>query len=126
MSFVASFGCSLVFDDSADAESETLPQPFLIQSGLDHAEQRCIELTKCTSEPSMDDPWLEPNDALPAQRTSSFPSVIQEVVDRSDWEQGSSIVIMLTGNRGRRVAVGFNGGAAPELYIRYKTSPPSN
>jgi Tfp pilus tip-associated adhesin PilY1 len=47
--------------------------------------------------------------------------IIQEIVDRSGWESGNSLVIIVTGS-GKRVAESYNGGGAtyaPRLYIDY-------
>jgi hypothetical protein len=47
--------------------------------------------------------------------------IIQEIVDRSGWESGYSLVIIVTGS-GKRVAESYDGGGAdyaPRLFIDY-------
>ena len=62
--------------------------------------------------------WLVTGTAGADQRTPDISSVVQEVVGRSDWSQGKSLVILITGS-GRRTAESFEGGAPPVLHIQY-------
>ena len=54
-------------------------------------------------------------------QTPDLASIIQEIVDRSGWQTGNSLVIIVTGS-GKRVAESYNGGGdtyAPRLVIDY-------
>jgi hypothetical protein len=52
------------------------------------------------------------------QRTTDITSVIQQIVNRSDWTHGNALVILITGT-GTRTAAAFDGHAAtaPLLHI---------
>jgi hypothetical protein len=54
------------------------------------------------------------------QRTPDIASVIQEIVSRSDWFAGNSLVIIITGT-GERTAESYNGtsSGAPLLHVEY-------
>jgi chitodextrinase len=52
------------------------------------------------------------------QSTEELASVVQEIVDRSDWSAGNALVLILSGE-GRRVAESYDGTAPPELVIQY-------
>jgi parallel beta-helix repeat protein len=55
-------------------------------------------------------------------QTPNISSVIQEIVNRTAWASGNSIVIIINGT-GRRTAESYNGEipAAPKLVIQYTT-----
>jgi hypothetical protein len=65
-------------------------------------------------------PWLTLGQAGPDQRTDNIAPVIQEIVNRSGWSSGNSLVIIITGS-GDRVAESYNGdkAAAPRLHIEF-------
>jgi PKD repeat protein/peptidoglycan/xylan/chitin deacetylase (PgdA/CDA1 family) len=67
-------------------------------------------------------PWTVVGEAGPAQQTPDISLIIQEIVDRSGWSNGNSLVIVITGT-GERVAESYNGnsGAAPLLHVEYMT-----
>ncbi len=67
--------------------------------------------------------WAAETEAGPDQRTPDISPVIQEIVSRSDWQSGNSIVIIITG-AGTRTAVSFSGSAeeAALLHIEYAPS----
>jgi len=69
-------------------------------------------------------PWTTKGEAGPDQQTPNLASVIQEIVNRSDWLGGNSLVIIITGT-GERVAEAYEGvpSAAPLLHIEYDTEP---
>lgn len=69
-------------------------------------------------------PWTALDQAGPDQCTSDISSVIQEVVDRSDWLSGNALVFIITGD-GERTAVSYdwNPGSAPVLHVTYTASP---
>ncbi|OQY27979.1 MAG: hypothetical protein B6244_08525, partial [Candidatus Cloacimonetes bacterium 4572_55] len=53
------------------------------------------------------------------QRTSDISSIIQEIVNRGDWESLGSLTILIDGS-GSRVAESYNGdGNPPLLYVEY-------
>jgi hypothetical protein len=56
----------------------------------------------------------------PAQQIPNIVSVIQQIVNRSDWSNGNSLVIIITGT-GERVAESYNGSSsgAPLLHVEY-------
>jgi hypothetical protein len=61
----------------------------------------------------------------PAQLTSNFASVLQELVNRPGWVSGNAAAIIITGT-GKRTAESFDGGgqaAAAELTVSYTVAP---
>ncbi|NIM60047.1 MAG: hypothetical protein GTO16_14085, partial [Candidatus Aminicenantes bacterium] len=72
-------------------------------------------------------PWTQTGQAGPDQQTPDISSVIQEIVNRSDWFEGNSIVIIITGT-GKRVAESYNGSSsgAPLLHMEYVAGPVTN
>lgn len=54
------------------------------------------------------------------QRTPNLSGILQEIVNRSGWASGNSMVIIITGS-GERTAESFNGssGEAPLLHIEF-------
>lgn len=65
-------------------------------------------------------PWLTSGAAGVEQRTTDLSGVITEVINRSGWASGNSMVFIVTGT-GRRVAVSYYGipASAPELHIEF-------
>ena len=65
--------------------------------------------------------WTVVGEAGANQRTPELKSVIQEVVDRGDWNSGNALVIIVTGT-GRRTASAYDGvpGQAPLLHVEYQ------
>jgi len=56
------------------------------------------------------------------QRTSNIAAVIQEVVNRSGWASGNSLVVIISGTGSqKRTAVSFdmNSAAAPLLHVEF-------
>ncbi|MCB0551897.1 MAG: hypothetical protein KDD19_30305, partial [Phaeodactylibacter sp.] len=72
------------------------------------------------------DDWASIGSAGPAQRTPDLSSVIQEIVNRSQYTANSSIAIIIDGT-GRRTAESFDTapGDAPELCVEYVITPPT-
>lgn len=70
-------------------------------------------------------PWLTIDVATADQRTPEIKTVIQEIVDRSDWASGHSLAVIITGT-GKRTAEAYNGvpAAAPLLHVEYTQSSP--
>ena len=68
--------------------------------------------------------WTTLGQAGPDQRTPSIASVIQELVSRSGWSNGNSLVIIITGT-GQRTAVSYDWdqAGAPLLHVEYTVSP---
>ena len=64
--------------------------------------------------------WDSVGDAGPAQQTSDISTIIQEIVNREDWQQGNYIALFFSGH-GERTAVSFDGStsAAPALSVSY-------
>ncbi|MEK6752903.1 MAG: hypothetical protein AABZ00_11640 [Chloroflexota bacterium] len=67
--------------------------------------------------------WLTLNESGTNQRTTDLTLIIQEIVNRSGWNSGNALAILMTGT-GKRVAVAYEGGAnsAPRLHVEYTTS----
>lgn len=65
--------------------------------------------------------WTVVGEAGANQRTPELKSVIQEIVNRSDWNSGNALVIIVTGT-GRRTASAYDGvtGQAPLLHVEYQ------
>ncbi len=66
--------------------------------------------------------WNTVDDKGVDQRTSDIKSVIQEIVNRSGWASGNSLVIIMTGT-GSRCAEAYEGEAegAPLLHVEFTT-----
>jgi uncharacterized protein YjiK len=66
-------------------------------------------------------PWVTVGEEGSNQQTPDISSVVQEIVDRSGWSNGNSLVMIITGS-GTRTAESFNGDAAtaPSLHIEYQ------
>jgi hypothetical protein len=66
--------------------------------------------------------WTTVGEAGIDQRTPDIASVIQEIINRSGWSSGNSLVIIITGT-GERTAESFDGDptAAPLLHVEYTT-----
>ncbi|HET7292121.1 MAG TPA: Ig-like domain-containing protein [Vicinamibacteria bacterium] len=64
--------------------------------------------------------WPTVGIAGPDQRTPDLAAVIQEIVDRTGWSAGNSLVLIVTGS-GKRTAEAFDGvaAAAPLLHVEY-------
>jgi uncharacterized protein YjiK len=64
--------------------------------------------------------WTVIGEAGSGQRTSDIASVIQEIVNRSDWTPGNPLVILITGT-GTRTAAAFEGSSsgAALLHVEY-------
>jgi len=74
-------------------------------------------------------PWSPPawntiGEAGPDQQTADISPVIQEIVDRTGWSNGNSLVIIISG-LGKRVADSFDGNAAgaPLLQLAHTPEP---
>jgi hypothetical protein len=67
-------------------------------------------------------PWTTVGEAGPDQRTPDMALVIQEIVNRSGWSSGNSLVVIISGT-GERVAESYDGdpGGAPLLHVEYST-----
>jgi hypothetical protein len=66
--------------------------------------------------------WSQIGAAGLDQRSPDISQVIQEIVSRTDWVEGNSLVVIITGS-GERVAESFDGdpNAAPLLHVEYGT-----
>ena len=80
--------------------------------------------TLVTWQPS---PWLAEGDSGPAQQTPDLAAVIQQIIDRPDWDSGGAIALIIEGD-GKRVAESYDGSptGAPLLHIEYTTTPAGN
>ena len=63
-------------------------------------------------------PWGTVGAQGPDQQTPDLTSVMQEIVSRSGWASGNSMVFIITGT-GVRTAEAFDGLFAPVLHIQY-------
>ena len=66
-------------------------------------------------------PWTSVGAAGADQRTPNLATVVQEIVNRSGWSSGNSIVMIITG-AGERTAESYNGSSskAPKLVVTYE------
>ncbi|WP_053981274.1 metallophosphoesterase [Marinagarivorans algicola] len=71
--------------------------------------------------------WRTVGAAGTAQRTPELKAIIQEVVDRSGWQSGNDLALIITGI-GERTAESFDGSSAqaPLLHITYQTNTGGN
>jgi len=67
--------------------------------------------------------WPTVGERGAAQRTPDLAPILQEIVDRSGWDIGHSLAVLITGS-GVRVAESYNGDAngAPLLHLEYTLS----
>ncbi len=72
-------------------------------------------------------PWETVGEAGPDQQTPDIAEVIQEIVSRTGWSSGNSLVILITGS-GERTAESYNGdpAGAPLLHVEYVEMPESS
>jgi hypothetical protein len=65
-------------------------------------------------------PWSSVGASGNSQRTPDIKDIIQEVIDRSGWQSGNKLSLIITGS-GERTAESYNGSSskAPLLYITY-------
>jgi hypothetical protein len=72
-------------------------------------------------------PWTTVGEAELVQQTPDIASIIQEIINRTGWSSGNSLVVIVTG-RGQRVAESYNGdaAAAPLLHVEYTTGIGTN
>jgi hypothetical protein len=68
--------------------------------------------------------WTTVEQAGAGQRTPNIASVIQEIVNRTGWTSGNSLVIIINGT-GKRTAEAYDGEqpSAPLLRVDYATGP---
>jgi hypothetical protein len=81
-----------------------------------------------SAEASWDWPfWLTVHEEGPDQRTSDISAVIQEIVGRSGWSPGNSLVLIITGS-GENTAEAFEGepDSAALLHIEYTLGKAAN
>lgn len=77
-------------------------------------------------------PWTVEEEDLPGgenQRTPDLTNIVQEIVDRPDWQEGGAMAFILQGT-GQRTAESFDGDSAraPALVVRFigeQTTPSS-
>lgn len=69
-------------------------------------------------------PWTTKSQAGPDQQTPDIAGIIQEIVNRTGWTSGNSMVIIVTGT-GVRKAEAYDGvaAAAPLLHVEYVLAP---
>lgn len=66
--------------------------------------------------------WPTADEAGAAQRTPNLKSIVQEIVDRSGWASGNSLVLIVTGTGVRRASAYDRAAAdAPLLHVEYAT-----
>lgn len=64
--------------------------------------------------------WTNVGDATEDQRTPDLKTIVQEIVNQSDWQPLNAMTFIIVGN-GQRTAESFNGSQskAPQLIINY-------
>ena len=68
------------------------------------------------------EPWDFAGQRSEKQRTPDLSSLIQEVIDQSDWQEGNALVLIISGS-GDRDAISFESGGsryAPMLHIEHR------
>lgn len=100
------------------AEDKGYASPFSATTG---------DVSSRTATP-MQIPWTIPDWGVSGesgndQRTPELRSIVQHIVDRPDWEYGSSLVLMITGS-GSKTAHSFEGQAsfAPMLHLEWDSA----
>ncbi|ATW28223.1 5'-nucleotidase C-terminal domain-containing protein [Candidatus Formimonas warabiya] len=72
-----------------------------------------------------DSKWATEHAAGPAQQTPNLASLVQEIVDKNDWNSGNAITFLLSGT-GNRTAESFEGSSSdsqkPTLHVTYSTA----
>ncbi len=65
--------------------------------------------------------WSTVGDMGKAQQTPNLQAIVQEITNQPNWASGNALVMILTGNRGKRVASAFENDAAgaPLLHIEF-------
>lgn len=71
--------------------------------------------------------WTTIGQAGSAQQTPNLASVVQEIVNRTNWASGNAIVIVVTGS-GHRTAESYEGSSskAPLLHVEYTSTTTGN
>ncbi|MBI5825840.1 MAG: cadherin domain-containing protein [Chloroflexi bacterium] len=71
-------------------------------------------------------PWKKVGNSGPDQTTPNIAPVIQEIVNQPGWATGNSLVILMTGTTGKRVAIAFesNPAGAPLLHVEFNGNVP--
>ncbi len=62
------------------------------------------------------EPWIEAGDRGEAQKTVNIASIIQEIIDRSDWTSGNSMNIIMKNTGVSATATSTSGGREAENY----------
>jgi len=65
--------------------------------------------------------WSKAGEMGDSQRTPNLSSIIQEIINESNWNSGNSLVMIIVGPSGKRVAESFEGSAsgAPLLHVEF-------
>jgi hypothetical protein len=71
--------------------------------------------------------WSKVGEMGNSQRTPNLNSIIQEIINQSNWNSGNSMVMIIMGTSGKRVAESFEGSAsgAPLLHIEFSVPVPA-
>ena len=66
--------------------------------------------------------WNTSGESADAQKTPDLTSIIQEIVDRSGWSIGNSLVIFITGTSGKRSAITYDNDSqkVAKLFVEYE------
>lgn len=112
-----------------EAQSETTHLTFYGQA-IDNAptfttSSKNVTSRSKTSASATWDPqaWSTIGQAGSLQKSADLSAIIQEIVGRSGWTSGNSIVILINGT-GHRTAVAFDGtsGGAPTLFVQVQAT----
>ena len=65
--------------------------------------------------------WSKNGEMGKSQQTPNLNSIVQEIINQSNWNSGNSLVFIVTGKSGKRVAKSFEGEAAgaPLLHVEF-------
>ena len=67
--------------------------------------------------------WWIQNEANDAQRTSNLTNIVQEIIDRPNWQEGNAINFIMNGS-GRRVAHAYEGNQSNSAKLNIEVAVP--
>ena len=65
--------------------------------------------------------WSKTGELGKSQQTPNLNAIVQEIINQANWNSGNSLVFIVTGKSGKRVAKSFEGEAAgaPLLHVEF-------
>lgn len=98
-------------------QAEDIAQAAAFTTGVRNVSSRSLTSAQVAWTPEV---WNVIGEAGLKQRTPNLASIVQELVDRADWQNGSAAVFVIKGS-GKRVAEAYDGSPAqaPMLHVEY-------